>query len=99
MIGFQLAKEQEQMRQLAHRFAMEDIRPVAAAYDESEEMPWPVIEKAAEIGLTSFRYPEKYGGGGVESLLTTCIVAEELSWGCLGIGTTILCLGLAAIPI
>ena len=62
-------------------------------------MPWPVIEKAAQIGLTSFRYPEVYGGGGVDSLLTTCIVAEELAWGCLGIGMSILTLGLAAIPI
>ena len=99
MIGFQLTEEQEQMRQLAHRFAESEIRPVAAEYDESEQMPWPVIEKAAQIGLTSFRYPEEYGGGGVEDLLTTCIVAEELSWGCLGIGMSILTLGLAAVPI
>ena len=99
MIGFELTEEQEQMRQLAHRFAEEEIRPVAGDYDESEEMPWPVIEKSAEIGLTSFHYPEKFGGGGVDSLLTTCIVAEELAWGCLGIGMSILTLGLAAIPI
>jgi alkylation response protein AidB-like acyl-CoA dehydrogenase len=99
MIAFQLTDEQEQMRQLAHRFAEEEIRSVAGEYDESEQMPWPVIEKAAQIGLTSFRYPEAYGGGGVESLLTTCIVAEELAWGCLGIGMSILTLGLAAIPI
>ena len=99
MIGFQLTEEQEQMRQLAHRFAEGEIRPVAGDYDESEEMPWPVIEEAAKIGLTSFHYPEKYGGGGVDSLLTTCIVAEELAWGCLGIGMSILTLGLAAIPI
>jgi alkylation response protein AidB-like acyl-CoA dehydrogenase len=99
MIGFQLTEEQEQMRQLAHRFAESEIRPVAAEYDESEQMPWPVIEKAAQIGLTSFRYPEEYGGGGVEDLLTTCIVAEELAWGCLGIGMSILTLGLAAVPI
>ena len=98
MIGFQLTEEQEQIRQLAHRFADEEIRPVAGAYDESEQMPWPVIEKAAQIGLTSFCYPEAYGGG-VDSLLTTCIVAEELAWVCLGIGMSILTQGLAAIPI
>ena len=99
MIGFQLTEEQEQMRQLAHRFAEEEIRSVAGDYDESEEMPWPVIEIAAQIGLTSFHYPEVCGGGGVDSLLTTCIVAEELAWGCLGIGMSILTQGLAAIPI
>jgi len=99
MIGFQLTEEQEQMRQLSHRFAEEEIRSEAGEYDESEQMPWPVIEKAAQIDLTSFRYPEVYGGGGVDSLQTTCIVAEELAWGCLGIGMSILTLGLAAIPI
>lgn len=40
MIDFQLTEEQERMRRLAHRFAEQEIRPVAAKYDESEEMPW-----------------------------------------------------------
>ena len=99
MIGFAPTEEQEQMRQLAHRFAEREIRPVAAEYDESEETPWPILEKAAQIGLTSFQYPEEYGGGGVTSVLTACLVAEELAWGCLGIATAIIGAGLAAVPI
>jgi len=99
VIDFQLTEEQEQMRQLAHRFAEREIRPVAAEYDESEEMPWSVMEKAAQIGLTSFQYPEEYGGGGVISALTACLVVEELAWGCLGIATAIVGAGLAAVPI
>ncbi len=99
MIDFRLTEEQEQMRQLAHRFAEREIRPVAAEYDESEEMPWPVLEKAARIGLTSYQYPEKYGGGGITSALTACLVVEELAWGCLGIATAIVGAGLAAVPI
>jgi alkylation response protein AidB-like acyl-CoA dehydrogenase len=99
MIGFKLSEEQEQIRQLAHRFAQEEMRPVAAEYDEREETPWPVLEKAARVGLTSFQYPEEYGGGGVNSVLTACLVSEELCWGCLGIGTAIIGCGLAAVPI
>ena len=99
MIDFQLTDEQEQMCRLAHRFAEQEIRPVAAEYDESEETPWPVLQKAARIGLMSYQYPEEYGGGGVESILTACLVAEELSWGCLGIATAVVGAGLAAIPI
>ncbi|MDY7078603.1 MAG: acyl-CoA dehydrogenase family protein [Chloroflexota bacterium] len=98
-MDFQLTKEQEQMRQLAHRFAEREIRPVAAGYDESGETPWPVMRKAAQIGLMSYQYPEAYGGGGVSSILTACIVAEELAWGCLGIATAIIGAGLAAVPI
>ena len=80
MIGFQLTEEQEHMRKLAHRFAEEEIRPVATRYDESEQMPWPVIKKAARIGLTSFRYPEGYGGGGVESLYRGGRTGLGLPW-------------------
>jgi alkylation response protein AidB-like acyl-CoA dehydrogenase len=99
MIDFQLTDEQEQMRQLAHKFAEQEIRPLATQYDESEETPWDVIHKAGQIGLTSFAYPEEYGGGGVTTVLTSCLVAEELAWGCLGIATAIIGAGLAAVPI
>ena len=99
MIDFQLTDEQEQMRQLAHKFAEQEIRPRAISYDESEETPWDVIQKAGQIGLTSYAYPEEYGGGGVTTVLTSCLVAEELAWGCLGIATAIIGGGLAAVPI
>jgi alkylation response protein AidB-like acyl-CoA dehydrogenase len=99
MIDFRLTEEQEQIRQLAHKFAEREIRPVAPEYDEREETPWPVLEKAAEIGLTSYQYPEEFGGGGMESVLTACLVTEESAWGCLGIGSAILGCGLAAVPI
>jgi len=99
MIDFRLTEEQERIRRLAHEFAEREIRPVAAHYDETEEMPWPVLEKAARVGLTSFQYPEEYGGGGMTSALVACLVAEELAWGCLGIATAIAGAGLAAVPI
>jgi alkylation response protein AidB-like acyl-CoA dehydrogenase len=47
----------------------------------------------------SYQYAEEHGGGGVPSILTACLVAEELAWGCLGIGTAIIGAGLAAVPI
>ncbi|MGD2252592.1 MAG: acyl-CoA dehydrogenase family protein [Anaerolineales bacterium] len=99
MVDFHLTDEQEQIRRLAHRFAEREIRPVAAEYDEREEMPWPVLHKAAEIGLTSYQYPEQYGGGGMTDLVTACVVTEELAWGCLGIGGAIIGCGLAGVPI
>jgi len=99
VIDFRLTEEQEQMRQLAKKFAEQEIRPRATPYDESEETPWDIIQKAGQIGLTSYLYPEEYGGGGVTSILTSCLVAEELAWGCLGIATAIIGAGLAAVPI
>jgi alkylation response protein AidB-like acyl-CoA dehydrogenase len=99
MIGFELTEEQRELRAWAHEFAEKEIRPVAAEYDEKEEMPWPVLEKAAQIGLLSYGIPEEYGGGGVTSALTHVIISEELFWGCAGIASAIGASNLASVPI
>ncbi|TMC02787.1 MAG: acyl-CoA dehydrogenase family protein, partial [Chloroflexi bacterium] len=51
MVSFELTDEQREIRDWVHAFAEKEIRPVAAQYDESEEFPWPVVKKAAEVGL------------------------------------------------
>jgi hypothetical protein len=51
MISFELTDEQREIRDWVHSFAEKEIRPVAHQYDESEEFPWPVVKKAAEVGL------------------------------------------------
>jgi len=96
VVDLALTDEQKAFQRLAHEFAEKEIRPVAPQYDESEDFPWDVVKKAAKMGLTSFYFPEKYGGGGVDDRITEFIVAEELSWGCAGIGTCIMGTGLAA---
>ena len=40
MIDFTLTDEQRAMRDLAHTFAEQEIRPVAAELDEREAFPW-----------------------------------------------------------
>ncbi|MCP4429226.1 MAG: acyl-CoA dehydrogenase family protein, partial [Chloroflexi bacterium] len=42
MIGFELSDEQREMRDMARRFAKEEIRPVAPDFDEREAVPWDV---------------------------------------------------------
>ena len=74
---------------LAHAFAEEEIRPVARFHDETESFPADVIRKAAKVGLTSFDLPEVYGGGGIDSVRTACLIGEELSWGDAPIGSLI----------
>lgn len=98
-MDFELTSDQRGLREWAHGFAEREMRPVAARYDESEEMPWEVLAKAAEVGLLSYFIPEAYGGGGVERLLDLLIIHEELFWGCAGIATAMGGVGLASIPI
>ncbi len=65
----------------AREFAERELRPVALAYDETEEYPLAELRRAAVLGLTCYDLPAAYGGGGVESLRDRCAIIEELSWG------------------
>lgn len=98
MLDFQLSDEQRMIRDLAHDFAANEILPVAAHYDESDEYPWPVVRAAQKTGLISLNVPEEYGGPGL-AVLDECLVNEELAWGCSGIQTALMLNSLAAWPI
>lgn len=98
MVDFTLTDEQRAIQKLAHEFAVKEIAPVAAEYDQTAKFPWPIVEKAYEVGLMNLNIPEQYGGAGL-GLLEECLVAEELSWGCAGINGAIGLNGLAALPL
>ncbi len=83
MVSFELTDEQKEIRDWVHDFAEREIRPVAHEYDEKEEFPWPVVQKAAEIGLYSHEF---LGQTFADSTgIMPALVAEELTWGCAGI--------------
>jgi acyl-CoA dehydrogenase len=95
-----LTPEQLEIQAVCREFAEKEIRPLAASVDEADvETPWEIWYKAAALGLTSFMLPEELGGGGMTDSLTGCIVQEELSWGCAGIGNLITSGGFFAKPI
>jgi len=83
-VDFQLTEEQITTQKWVHEFAEREIRPVAPEYDESEEFPWPVLKKAAEIGLYSPEfYMENVATDQTGLMLPICM--EESCWGCAGI--------------
>src|SRR5919109_5176078 len=97
---FEITPEQEEIQRLCRDFAAREIRPVSLEVDEADvEVPWEVWRKAAKLGLTSFMLPEAYGGGGMTDCLTACVVQEELSHGCAGIGNLITSNGFFAEPV
>jgi acyl-CoA dehydrogenase len=98
VVDFSLTDEQKDIRQLAHDFAEKEIRPKAWDYDRDGTFPRDIIEKAWEVGLMNSHIPEEYGGPGLD-YLTGCLIEEELGWGCSGIGTSLMCNGLAAAPV
>ncbi|MFZ0385018.1 MAG: acyl-CoA dehydrogenase family protein [Solirubrobacteraceae bacterium] len=98
MVDFTLTDEQQDMREMAHDFAEKEIRPVAWEYDRDASWPGEILDKAWELGLMNNHLPTEYGGAGL-SVLDGVIIAEEISWGCSGIGTSLSCNSLASAPI
>ena len=48
----QLPQQAQLIKQMANMFAKNMIRPVAPKYDELEEMPWDLMDKAASMGIS-----------------------------------------------
>jgi acyl-CoA dehydrogenase len=95
--SLELTDEQAALRQKAHAFARDVIRPVAAQYDAAQEFPWPVLEEAARQGFYGW---ELYAQLSLDPTgVSLPILMEELFWGCAGIGLSIVmpALALAAI--
>ena len=86
MFDYTLTEEQERWKKLAHEFARDEIRPISLELDHQEDpakcayMPH-LLDKLDKAGLRCMSIPKEYGGGGVDDLLTHCIVGEEISWG------------------
>ncbi len=98
MIGFDLTEEQIALQDMAHKFAANEIRPKAAECDQTGTFPMEIFRKAFDLGLMTGFIPEALGGLGLGSL-ESCLIEEELAWGCAGITTSMTCNGLALTPI
>ena len=98
MLDFKLSEEQEALRDMAREFAENEMRPVAAKYDQGHEFPEDVMRKAFDVGFLTCTIPVEYGGGGIGDV-DTVVLTEELSWGCAGMYTTMMANSLAFAPI
>lgn len=80
----QLTDEQREMQELARKFTREEIIPKAAHHDETGEFPWDIVKKAHSLGLMNPHIPPEVGGLGL-GVFDSCLVTEELAYGCTGI--------------
>jgi acyl-CoA dehydrogenase len=87
MFSLELSQEHTELRDWAHGFAADVIRPNAHEWDEREETPWPILQEAAKIGLYGFETMANLQAD--ETGLSLPIVNEEMFWGDGGIGMAI----------
>jgi acyl-CoA dehydrogenase len=88
MLNFSLSPDQLELQRKARDFALEEILPVAAYYDERDETPLAVIKKAYDAGLMNGDIPKEYGGKG-HGLIEHMVLTEEFAAACPGLATSI----------
>lgn len=93
-----LSKENRYYRDLTRSIAEQHIRPIAAELDRTGEYPWSVIKALQENKLMGVWIPKDYGGE-TAGLLNLCIIVEEMSRACGGIGVTFAVNALGSFPI
>jgi alkylation response protein AidB-like acyl-CoA dehydrogenase len=93
-----LTKENIYYRDLARSIATEHVEPVAAELDRTGEYPWGVIKALQDAKLMGMWIPKEYGGAS-SGLLNLCIVVEEISRACGGIGCSYVVNALGSLPI
>lgn len=98
MMNFELSQEQNEIFEMAMKFARNEMIPHAAEYDQKGEMPMTILEKAWELGLVNTCIPTEFGGSGF-STLDSMVITEALAYGCLGMNTAIMANDLALLPI
>jgi alkylation response protein AidB-like acyl-CoA dehydrogenase len=84
----ELSPEQEEIRELARRFADERIAPRAAEWDRGHVFPRELFSELGELGLMGVCVPEEQGGAGAD-FLSYILVIEELSRADAGAGVTV----------
>src|SRR3954453_23295076 len=84
----ELSDEQREIRDLARRFADEEIAPQAAAWDREHRFPRELFQALGELGLMGVCVPAEHGGAGAD-FLSYMLVLEELSRADAGVGVTV----------
>jgi len=89
-MNFQFTDEQREFRKHIARYVDEKLNPIAASLDDTEEFPKQIVKELGKLGYLGIKYPEKYGGSGLQNPnVFHCILCEELARGSLGVASAI----------
>jgi len=93
-----LTPEQRDFKYRAREVAEKYVRPQAAQLDRDGKYPYEIMEKIIEYGLMGVWVPKEYGGKGY-GVLELCLIIEELSKACGGVGVGYAVNALGSFPI
>src|SRR3979490_43038 len=84
-LNFDLGETADQLRASVRGFTADEIAPLAAEIDKTNEFPRQLWPKLGEMGRLGITVEEEYGGSGL-GYLEHCIAMEEISRGSASIG-------------
>jgi len=77
-MDFNLGSEHRLIQTTVRDFAQQEVAPVAEELDREKRFPYEIVAKLGALGLMGIPFPERYGGGGGDSL-AYAIAVEELT--------------------
>jgi butyryl-CoA dehydrogenase len=78
-MNFELTEEQLMLRNMARKFAEQEMLPTLRDYERQRKVNYDVIPKMASLGLIGLQIPQEYGGAGLD-YSSAAIIWEQLSW-------------------
>lgn len=87
-MDYLLTDVQKMARDMAAKFADNEIKPIADRLDREHTHSPEVLKALGEMGILGVAVPDEYGGGGMDYVSYAMIVAE-ISRGCGGTGTIV----------
>jgi butyryl-CoA dehydrogenase len=93
-----LTKENIDYMERAREVAEKYVRPRAAELDQTREYGWDILEALKSYELTGAWIPKEYGGKGA-GVLDLCLIVEQISRACGGVGVAYAVNALGSFPI
>ncbi len=79
-MDFELTQEQKMFKDLARKFAEQEILPSLKEYEKEGKLHRENIRKLGQLGLIGTHIPQDYGGLGLD-YVTCAVIWEQLAWG------------------
>jgi isovaleryl-CoA dehydrogenase len=84
-LDFGLGETADQLRQVVRGFTADEISPIAAEIDRTDNFPRHLWPKLGALGLHGITVEEEFGGSGL-GYLEHCIAVEEITRGSASVG-------------
>jgi butyryl-CoA dehydrogenase len=84
-MNFDFTPQQLAVKDMAGKFARQQVKPIAAQLDEEAGYPEHLVRQLAELGLMGVAIPPEYGGSGM-GYISYVLAMEEISAACAGTG-------------